>query len=56
MSHASTLFGCVMVIHGGYCGEDKHTLDDFDLFDLCKIVDNYLFLVDSKKWVHARFK
>lgn len=31
-----------MVVHGGYCGESKVTLEDFDLFDL-----------DKKHWVNA---
>ena len=27
-----------MVVHGGFCGESKETLDDFDLFDLDKMI------------------
>ena len=38
MNHASDTFGCILVVHGGYCGEDKNTLDSFDIFDICNIL------------------
>jgi len=45
MNHASDIFGCIMVVHGGFCGEEKRTLDDFALFDF------YL-----KKWIKSRVR
>ena len=34
MNHASCVFGCMLVVHGGYFCEDKFLYSDFDIFDL----------------------
>jgi hypothetical protein len=42
MNFASTILGCVLVIHGGYNGEEKRVLQDFALYD-----------IESAGWVKA---
>ena len=33
MSHAASIMGGIMLVHGGYNTEGKITLDDFNLYD-----------------------
>ena len=42
MNHVSALYGCLMLIHGGYTTENKQTLSDFNLFDM-----------EDRKWVEC---
>jgi len=38
MHHAADVFGCLLVVHGGFSGESKMVLNDFSLYDLSKII------------------
>lgn len=41
MHHAADIYGCILVVHGGFSGETKKVLGDIALYDLSKnkIVD-----------------
>lgn len=43
MSHAASVLGSLMLIHGGYSCEGKITLADFNLFD-----------IEVHKWIRTR--
>jgi hypothetical protein len=32
--HAGAILGCVLIIHGGFCGEEKSLYSEMVLFDL----------------------
>ena len=34
IGHVACMFGCVMMVHGGYSTEGKIMLDDFNLYDV----------------------
>jgi hypothetical protein len=36
MHHAADVFGCMLVVHGGFSGEEKEILDNVGIFDLSK--------------------
>ena len=40
MHHAADVYGCILVVHGGFSTESKDILGDFNLYDL-----------DKKTWV-----
>ena len=55
MSHAASIMGGFMLVHGGYNTEQKKLLNDFGLFDLetQKWIQNKVFnTVEGTKLVH----
>lgn len=36
MHHAADVYGCMLVVHGGFSGEEKLVLNDFAIYDLSK--------------------
>lgn len=36
MHHAADVYGCMLVVHGGFSGEEKQILNDFAVYDLSK--------------------
>lgn len=42
MHHASDVYGCMLVVHGGFSTETKEILGDFSIYD-----------IDNKTWVKA---
>jgi hypothetical protein len=34
MHHAADVYGCMLVVHGGFSGEEKDILNDVALYDL----------------------
>ena len=45
MHHAADVYGCMLVVHGGFSGEDKEILDDLGIYDLSKQFLTILLLI-----------
>lgn len=57
MHHAADVYGCMLVVHGGFSGEEKDILNDFGIYDLSKLNKGEIIVmimyIEKKTWVKA---
>lgn len=55
MHHAADVYGCMLVVHGGFSVEEKDVLGDFGIYDLKKKTWVKSVLTSANKKFHGRY-